>query len=101
MDDKHFGESGLRLLWLRITQRYDKKLDSVKSLDRSIRIADGHRIAVSVSGRSGNALKLTGNGLYVSEKAKAVEHKLTIGPHEYDGSADVAVGLYNGEYTEN
>lgn len=30
--------------------------------------------------------------------AERVAHQLHIGPHDYDGSAEVTVGLYNGEY---
>lgn len=33
-----------------------------------------------------------------ADVAAKVAHKLHIGPHDYDGSADVTVGLYNGGY---
>ena len=36
-----------------------------------------------------------------SDVAKRVEHQLHIGPHDYDGSAEVTVGLYNGDFTSN
>ena len=32
--------------------------------------------------------------------AKRVEHKLTFGTHEYDGSADVNVPIYTGQYSQ-
>lgn len=34
----------------------------------------------------------------VSGVADHVSHQLHIGPHDYDGSAEVTIGLYNGDY---
>lgn len=34
-----------------------------------------------------------------ADVAKKVEHQLHIGPHDYDGSAEVTVGIYNGSYS--
>ena len=96
MEGKHFGN--LHHLWKRITQRYDKKLDSVTNQDSSITVTAGRKIAARFSVEEGNAIKLNRDGLFVPEKAKAVQHKLKLGEVEYDGSEDVNVPVYDGEY---
>jgi hypothetical protein len=86
---------------LRITQRYDKKLDSVTNKDDSIEVHSGREISARVSSEEGNLLSVkAGKGLYVSAP---VLKKLTFGADKeyvYDGTEDVTVPVYKGEYYE-
>lgn len=62
-----------------------------------IKVGDGvHSPSVLPFSSAGYAMK---SG--IAETAKKVEHQLHIGPHDYDGSAEVTVGLYNGDYEIN
>ena len=89
--------SGVETLWRKIRERYDKKLDSVTNHDESIKVTDGREIGVNVSSSEGNLLQVK-KGLYV---AAPVLHKLTFGSDKnyvYDGTEDVTVPVYKGEY---
>ena len=99
---KFVDYNGLQRFWLRITQRYDKKLDSVTNKDESIEVDSGREISVRVSSTQDNLLSVEkGKGLYVK---KPVLHKLTFGSDKdyvYDGSEDVTVPVYGGQYEDN
>ena len=96
---KYVTDEGLKRLWERIRQRYDRKLDYVTNKDDSIQVSSGHEIAVRVSPTHDNLLKVeAGKGLYVS---KPVLHKLTFGADGefvYDGTRDITVPVYDGTY---
>ena len=91
---KFVDEQGLARFWERIKQRYDKKLDSVTNYDNTVEVNSGREIAVRVSSHKGNLLKVEAEGLQVDPL-----HKLSFGPYEYDGTKDVSVTIYDGEYT--
>ena len=96
MAEKHFLDySGVETLWRKIRERYDKKLDSVTNRNETIEVISGREIAVKVSSAENNLLHVERDGLY---SAAPVLHKLTFGPYEYDGSKDVDVDIYDGEY---
>ena len=96
---KFLDYEGLQRLWLRITQRYDGKLSSVTNHDDSVQVFSDREIAVKISSSEGNLLRLeAGNGLYVD---RPVLHKLTFGSTQdyvYDGTEDVTVPVYTGDY---
>lgn len=99
MLEKFVSYEGLDRFWKRITQRYDKKLDSVTNKDDSIKVDSGREISARVSTTEGNLLSVEkGKGLFVK---KPVLHKLTFGAdkeYTYDGTEDITVPVYNGEY---
>jgi len=86
-------------LWLRITQRYDKKLDSVTNKDETVEVNSGREIAVRVSSKKDNLLKVDPDkGLLVDKM-----HTLTFGSdknYTYDGTEDVTVPVYKGDYDQ-
>ena len=91
-------------LWDRILRKLDKKLDKVLSHDDSIKVIAGNRIAVQVSPAEDNTLQLKTEdgtkGLYVPPVTN-LPHKLTFGAgkeYVYDGSQDVTVPVYTGEF---
>ena len=92
---KYVSYDKLERFWQRITQRYDKKLDSVTNSDDTVEVLFGREIAVRVSPKKGNLLKVEkGDGLFV-----APLHTLTFGSdknYTYDGSDDVTVPVYQG-----
>ena len=97
--------NGLEMFWDRIRRRYDKKLDAVVAKDDSVKVTDNNRIQVKISRAEGNALQLKTEdgekGLFVPAPAK--QHKLTFGADQeyvYDGSEDVTVPVYKGDYNE-
>lgn len=89
---KFVSYTSLEHFWKRITQRYDKKLDSVTNKDETIEVSSDREIAVRVSSAKDNNLE-NKNGLYVPKN-----HKLTFGDKVYDGSEDVNVPVYDGSY---
>ena len=95
MADKWLDYSGVETLWKKIRARYDKKLDSVTNRDESIEVTSDREIAVKVSSAEGNLLAKTEDGLY---PAAPVLHTLKFGKYEYDGTSDVIVDIYDGEY---
>lgn len=92
---KYVSYDKLERFWQRITQRYDKKLDSVTNSDDTVEVLFGREIAVKVSPRKGNLLKVDkGKGLVVDPL-----HTLTFGSDQnytYDGTEDVTVPVYQG-----
>jgi len=92
---KYGSYDKLERFWQRITQRYDKKLDSVTNSDDTVEVLYGREIAVKVSPRKGNLLKVDkGKGLVVDPL-----HTLTFGSDQnytYDGTKDVTVPVYQG-----
>ena len=86
-------------LWAAITRRYDNRLESVTNHDDSIEVFSDREIAVKISSTEGNLLRVdTGKGLYVAMPAL---HKLTFGSKQdyvYDGTQDVTVPVYTGDY---
>lgn len=97
---KFLDYSGVETLWNKIRKRYDKKLDSVTNYDNSIEVTNDREINVKVSSSEGNLLSVEQDGLY---SARPVLHKLTFGAdkeYTYDGTEDVTVPVYNGEYHE-
>lgn len=98
MDNKFLDSIGLKYLWKKILQLLDQKLDSVEAADKSILVASRRNISVKISNESSNALQLK-DGLYVPKN-----HKLIFGAHGefvYDGTQDVTVPVYDGEYNIN
>jgi len=98
MADKFLDYSGVELLWQKIKQLTDKKLEKVESKDSSIVVTDRNKIAVRVSTSEDNLLSLKRDGLY---SARPVLHKLTFGSDKnyvYDGTEDVTVHTYDGTY---
>ena len=91
---KFADEQALARLWERIKQRYDKKLDSVTNYDSTVEVHSGREISARVSSHKGNLLKVD-NGLLV-EPLKT----LKFGDYKYDGTEDVNVTVYNGEYQD-
>lgn len=101
MADKTYGKfldySGVEILWEKIRKLLDRKLESVINHDETIEVTSGREIAVKISSAEGNLLEVK-HGLYV---AAPVLHKLTFGSDKqyiYDGTEDVTVPVYNGEY---
>lgn len=92
---KYVSYDKLERFWQRITQRYDKKLDSVTNSDDTVEVLFGREIAVKVSPKKGNLLKIEkGKGLVVDPL-----HTLTFGADQnytYDGTEDVTVPVYQG-----
>lgn len=98
MDNKFLDSIGLKHLWQKILQLLNKKLESVEAADQSINVASGREISAKISSESSNALQLK-DGLYAPKN-----HKLTFGANEafvYDGTKDVTVPVYDGEYNIN
>jgi len=98
MADKFLDYSGVELLWQKIKQLTDKKLEKVESKDSSIVVTDRNKISVRVSTSEDNLLSLKQDGLY---SARPVLHKLTFGSDKnyvYDGTEDVTVHTYDGTY---
>lgn len=95
--NKFVSYAGLERFWQRITQRYDRKLDSVTNKDETIEVKDGREISVRVSSNKNNILGIDKDkGLYVAKM-----HKLTFGSDQaytYDGTEDVTVPVYGGDY---
>ena len=89
---KFVSYDALEHFWKRITQRYDKKLDSVTNKDETIEVSSGCEIAVRVSSAENNNLE-NKDGLYVPKN-----HTLTVGDKVYDGTQDVEVPIYDGSY---
>ena len=71
---KYLDYEGLDLLWQRILKLVEKA-------------------EPKISPDQGNQLK-NQNGLFVPKN-----HVLKFGPYEYDGTKDVSVTIYDGEYT--
>ena len=90
--------AGLERFWQRITDKYDKKLDSVTNKNSTIKVTNSLEIEVKVSPAEDNLL-VVNQGLFVPKN-----HKLTFGldkAYEYDGTKDVEVPVYDGTYKEN
>ncbi len=70
MEEKHFGESGLRLLVAWIRRLLSRKLESVTNNDDSIEVTDRRKLSVKVSPAEGNRIQVKEKwgekGLYVS-----------------------------------
>lgn len=97
MADKFLDYSGVEILWGKIRRLLDRKLESVTNHDDTIEVTSGREIAVKVSSAEGNLLE-SRQGLYVKAP---VLHKLTFGADKeyiYDGTEDVTVPVYKGEY---
>jgi hypothetical protein len=98
MENKFLDYSGVELLWLKIKQLTDKKLEKVESNDSSIVVKDRNKISVRLSASEGNTLSVEQDGLYSGIPAL---HKLTFGSDQqyvYDGTEDVTVPVYDGTY---
>ena len=98
MTEKYLDYSGVELLWQKVKQLTDKKLEEVKADDKSISVRDKNKIAVRISKSEDNLLSLKQDGLYSSRPVLA---KLTFGAKEeytYDGTKDVTVPVYDGKY---
>lgn len=98
MTDKYLNGSDVELLWRKIKTLLDK--NTITNADDSITVKDG-KIAVKISASENNNLELKpGEGLFVKSTGKM--HKLTFGEgsksYVYDGSEDVTVPVYTGEY---
>lgn len=96
-EKKYLDYSGVETLWQKIRKRYDKKIESVTNIDSSIEVKNSREIGVKVSSAEGNLLGVK-QGLFV--KAPTL-HKLTFGANKeyvYDGTEDVTVPVYDGEY---
>lgn len=99
--NKYLDYAGTESLWKRFLSRLDKKLDSVTNHDDSIEVTSGREIAAKVSVSDGNVLEVKQGqegGLYVPKN-----HVLTFGAgqaYTYDGTKDVTVPVYPGDYTE-
>ena len=96
--EKYLNDSGVELLWRKINKLLSRKIESVESANDSISITNKNKISVNISSAEDNLLQLVpGKGLYVPTRM----HKLTFGAREefvYDGSKDITVPVYNGEY---
>lgn len=97
--EKFLDYERLEIFWNIIKQRYDNRLSSVTNHDNSIEVFSDREIAVKISTAEGNLLKLDAqNGLYVGQPTL---HKLTFGSKQdyvYDGTKDVTVPVYTGDY---
>ena len=58
MSKRFVDYGGLERFWVRITQRYDKKLDSVTSSDDSIKVDSDRIISVRISPDEDNLLSV-------------------------------------------
>ena len=99
MADKYLNKSDVELLWRKIIKLISKA--EVTNADDSITISEG-KIAVKISASENNLLELKpGDGLYVRSTPGRM-HTLTFGvgshSYSYDGSEDVNVPVYTGEY---
>lgn len=97
MADKFLDYSGVELLWQKIKQLTDKKLERVEAGDASVSVKDNNKVAVQISKSENNLLGLKQDGLY---SARPVLNKLTFGAdkaYTYDGTEDVTVPVYQGE----
>ena len=90
--NRYLDYSGTDELWKRIVRLCDKKIESVTNFDDSIVVSDKRRIKVKISESEDNQLKLK-QGLYVPKN-----HTLSFGPYKYDGTEDISVTIYDGEY---
>jgi hypothetical protein len=76
MEEKHVGESNLRLLINWVRRLLSSKLDSVTNSDDSIKVTDRRRLSVKVSPASGNRLQVKNEwgekGLYVPPAEESV-----------------------------
>ena len=98
MTDKYLDYSGVELLWRKIKQLTDKKLEQVEPDDKSISVRDKNKVKVNISKSEDNLLQLKQDGLY---SARPVLSKLTFGAKEeytYDGTKDVYVPVYDGKF---
>ena len=98
MAEKYLDYSGVELLWQKIKQLVNKKLDNVKPADKSINVKNSNEISANISKSEGNLLSVKQDGLY---SERPVLHKLTFGAKEeytYDGTEDVTVPVYDGKY---
>ena len=101
MAEKYLDYSGTDLLWRRIVELLNRKLEEVKGKDASIKVVNKNQIAVNISASDKNLLELKRDGLYAHAPDKM--HKLTFGSDQdyvYDGSEDVTVPVYPGNYSE-
>ena len=103
MAEKYLDYSGTDLLWRKIVRLLNRKIEEVKKSDDSVKVTNKNEIAVNISESEDNILQLVeGEGLYVSSTAPKM-HKLTFGADKdyvYDGSEDVTVPVYGGDYNE-
>lgn len=97
---EYLDYEGLATFWDRVKRRYDRKLERVVDGDGSIAITNDNEIAVRISDAEGNLLQLKTKsgekGLYVP-----TAHRLTFGAEQeyvYDGTEDVTVPVYMGDY---
>lgn len=98
MENKFLDKSGVELLWKKIKQLTDKKLEEIKSNDNAISIIDKNKISINVSTSENNLLSIKQDGLYAE---RPVLHKLIFGSDKqyvYDGTQDVVVETYDGTY---
>lgn len=98
MAEKYLSYSGVELLWHKIKLLADKKLESVKAKNSSVSVEDKNKVSVNISKSEDNLLSLEQDGLYSS---RPVLKKLTFGAREefvYDGTKDITVPVYDGEY---
>ena len=103
-NSKYFGTKNLNKLWDQIKHLLDRKLESVTNYDNSVKVTNKRMISVRISETEGNALKANNfpgeEGLFVSDKPKSLQHKLTFGADEeyiFDGSEDITVPVYKGD----
>ena len=97
MADKFLDYSGVELLWRKIKQLTDKKLEKVEAGNASVTVKDNNKVAVQISKSEDNLLSLKQDGLH---SARPVLNKLTFGAdkaYTYDGTEDVTVPVYQGE----
>lgn len=98
MADKYLDKSGVELLWQKIKQLVNRKIEKVIPADKSISVRNNNEIKVNVSTSEDNLLSVKQDGLYSS---RPVLHKLTFGSDQqyiYDGTEDVTVHTYDGTY---
>lgn len=104
MAEKYLDYSGTDLLWKKILSLLDRKIDNIVNADDSIEVTNKNEIAVNISASEDNILQLKpGEGLYVKGSSAGRMHKLTFGSDKnyvYDGSEDVTVPVYGGNYSE-
>ena len=95
--NKFVSYEKLERFWQRIRERYDRKLDSVTNRDETITVSSGREISVRISSNKNNLLSIDKDkGLFVPKNKK-----LIFGDYEYDGSEEVIVTVYDGEYNMN
>ena len=102
--NKYFGKRNLKRVWDQFKHLLDRKLESVINYDNSIKVTNKRTISARISSAEGNALKVNNfpgeQGLFVSDKPKSLQHKLTFGADEkyiFDGSEDITVPVYKGD----